>query len=205
MAGWGAALRSSSVEDLAARRRGPFIVAAGLIIVICGAAISIPDSFLARLENEGPLTSAQAGWAYRLLAFFAVGQLVYAGYRIFRIERVSDARERDPRFAALSKPDVISSLARNAAALVVFTIVYGIASILITGQLGGFWLFPMLAIAQGAWYYRELGQIASWTALETDPDKAVAQHGAWPRDPPDYCPPIARALELLDTAPAAPE
>jgi hypothetical protein len=140
-----------------------------------------------------------------LLAFFAIGQLVYAGYSIFRIERVSDARERDPRFAALSKPDVISSLARNAAALVVFTIVYGVASILITGQLGGFWLFPMLAVAQGAWYYRELGQIASWTALETDPDRTAAQHGAWPRDPPDYCPAIARALELLDTAPAAPE
>ena len=201
----GTALRSSSVEDLAARRRGPFIAAAGLIVVICAAAISLPDSFLAQLENEGPFSSEQAGWGYRLLALFAIGQLVYAGYRIFRIERVSDARERDPRFAALSKPAVISSLARNAAALVVFTIVYGIASILITGQLGGFWLFPMLAVAQGAWYYRELGQIASWTALETDPDRVAAQHGAWPRDRPDYCPAIARALELLDTAPAARE
>lgn len=200
-----AALRSSSVEDLAARRRGPFIVAAGLILVICGAVISIPDSFLSQLEGDGPFTAVQAGWAYRLLAFFAIGQLVYAGYSIFRIERVSEARERDPRFAALSKPDVISSLARNAAALVVFTIVYGIASILITGQRGGFWLFPTLAIAQGAWYYREIGQIASWTALKSDPDRTTAQHGAWPRDPPDYCPPIARALKLLDPAPAAPE
>ena len=191
------------MEDLAARRRGPFIVAAGVVLVVCSAVISIPDPFLAKLENDGPFTAAQAGWGYRLLAFFAVGQLVYAGYSIFRIEQVSQAREREPRFAALSKPDVISSLARNAAALVVFTIVYGIASILITGQLGGFWLFPTLAIAQGAWYYRELGQIASWTALETDPDRIVAQHGAWPRDPPDYCPPIARALELLNIAPTS--
>jgi hypothetical protein len=161
--------------------------------------IAIPDSLLAQLERNRPFTNAQAGWAYRLLAFFAIGQLIYAGYSIFRIERVAEARERDPRFAALTKPQVISSLARNAAALVTFTIVYGIASIIITGQRGGFWLFPVLAIAQGAWYYREIGQIASWKALQADPDPTAPQHGAWRSEAPDYCPPIARGLTALDT------
>ncbi len=193
------------MEQLAARRRGPFIVAAALAAVICAMVIALPDSFLSQLERNRTFTDAQAGWAYRLLAFFASGQLIYAGYSIFRIERVSEARERDPRFAALPKAKVISSLARTAAALVIFTIVYGLASILLTGLRGGFWLFPMLAIAQGAWYYREVGQVASWTALETDTGTTDPQHGAWRQEAADYCPPIARGLKVLDATHAPAE
>ena len=174
-------------------------MAAVLIVVVCGIVIGLPDSFLTQLERNRPFTDAQAGWAYRLLAFFAVGQLIYAGYSIFSIERVSQARERDPRFAALSKPQVISSLARNAASLVIFTLVYGVASVLLTGLRGGFWLFPLLATAQAAWYYREVGQIASWTTLQPDTETSSDQRGLWQREGPDYCPPIARGLKPIDT------
>src|SRR5687767_7278662 len=117
------------MEDLAKRRRGPFLVVAALFFAICVVVIAIPDPLLAQLKNNRPLTDAQAGWAYRLLAFFAIGQIVYTGMAVFRIERLERLRDTDERFARLSKPDVISSLARNAAALVFFTLVYGIAAL----------------------------------------------------------------------------
>lgn len=180
-------------------------MAAVLIVVVCGIVIGLPDSLLTQLERNRPFTDAQAGWAYRLLAFFAFGQLIYAGYSIFSIERVSQARERDPRFAALTKPQVISSLARNAAALVIFTLVYGVASVLITGLRGGFWLFPLLAVAQAAWYYREIGQIASWTTRQPDTDTSDEPRGVWQREGPDYCPPIARGMKVIETTQAPAE
>lgn len=193
------------MDDLATRRRGPFIVTAALMLTVCGVLIAIPDSLIAQLERNRPFTDAQAGWAYRLLVFFAAAQLIYAGYSIFRIERVAEARERDPKFAALSKPGVISSLSRNAAALVVFTVAYGIASVVITGQRGGFWLFPLLAVAQAGWYYREIGQIASWKALQPDEDPRRPAGGVWQQTPPGYCPPITRGLKALDPNAAPPE
>lgn len=187
------------MDQVVVRRRRPFLVAAVLIVVVCGVVIGLPDSFLTQLERNRPFTDSQAGWAYRLLAFFAAAQLIYAGYSIFSIERVSQAREQDPRFAALTKPQVIASLARNAAALVIFTLVYGVASVLITGLRGGFWLFPLLAVAQAAWYYREIGQIASWSTHQPDTDSSRAQRGVWQREGPDYCPPIARGLKVIET------
>lgn len=171
---------------------------AALFVSICLIVIAIPDSVLAQIERNRPLTDAQAGWAYRLLAFFAIGQIVYTGMSVFRIERLEKLREHDERFAKLPKPKVISSLARNAAALVFFTLVYGIASIALTGQRGGFWLFPALAVAQGAWYYREIGQIASWKALQVEPETDDADKGAWTGVATDYCPPLARGLTPVE-------
>ena len=189
------------MEDLAKRRRGPFIVVAALFFAICVVVIAIPDPVLAQLENNRPLTDAQAGWAYRLLAFFAIGQIVYTGMAVFRIERVERIRDTDERFAKLSKPEVISSLARNAAALVFFTLIYGIASLLLTAQRGGFWLFPLLAIAQGAWYYREIGQVAQWKAFQPDVVTEGVDTG-WSSGGPDYCPPIARGLRPVESVPS---
>ena len=187
------------MEDLAKRRRGPFIVVAALFFAICVVVIAIPDPVLAQLEARRPLTDAQAGWAYRLLAFFAIGQIVYTGMTVFRIERIQHLRASDERFARLSKPDVISSLARNAAALVFFTLVYGIAALLLTAQRGGFWLFPLLALAQAAWYYREIGQVAEWKAFQPDVVSGGVDTG-WSSGGPDYCPPIARGLRPLESA-----
>jgi hypothetical protein len=184
------------MDELVNRRRGPFIVLAATLVAICVVVIAIPDSILAQLENNRPLTDAQAGWAYRLLAFFAVSLIVYTGMSVFRIERLSALREKDERYAKMSKPEVISSLSRNAAALVFFTLVYGIASLVLTAQRGGFWLFPLLAVAQAAWYYREIGQVAAWNAFQPDP-KAPERSTGWDPGGPDYCPPIARALTPL--------
>ncbi|MEA2451331.1 MAG: hypothetical protein QOG04_41 [Actinomycetota bacterium] len=188
------------MEALANRRRGPFIVIAALFVAICIVVISVPDSVLALIERNRPLTSAQAGWAYRLLAFFAIIQIVYTGMSVFRIERLESLREKDDRFAKLPKPKVISSLARNAAALVSFTLIYGIASMLLTGQRGGFWLFPLLAVAQAAWYYREIGQIADWKAFQADETQNDSDHGRWISTQADYCPPLTRGLTPLEGA-----
>lgn len=184
------------MEDAAARRRGPFLAAGVAFIIVCIAVLALPDPFLRNIERNGPLDNVQAGWAYRLLALFAAAQLAYAGWSIFRIERLEDARSRDARLAGLSKPEVVTSLARTAAALVLFTLVYGLASIAVTGQRGGFWLFPVFAIAQAAWYYREIGQIASWDALQVGQDRPEP----WHREPPDYTPPTARGLVPIERA-----
>lgn len=171
---------------------------AALFFAICVVVIAIPDPVLAQLEDRRPLTDAQAGWAYRLLAFFAIGQIVYTGMVVFRIERIQHLRETDERFARLPKPDVISSLARNAAALVFFTLVYGVAALLLTAQRGGFWLFPLLAVAQAAWYYREIGQVAQWKAFQPEVAAGEGDTG-WSTGGPDYCPPIARGLKPLES------
>ena len=187
------------MEDLKRLRRGPFIIVAALFFAICVVVIAIPDPVLSQLKNNRPLTDAQAGWAYRLLAFFAIGQIVYTGMAVFRIDRIERLRDIDARFARLPKPAVIASLSRSAAALVFFTLVYGIASLVLTAQRGGFWLFPLLAVAQGAWYYREIGQIAEWKAFQ--PDVVTdAPPGSWSSGGPDYCPPIARGLTPLQEA-----
>lgn len=188
------------MEELLNRRRGPFTVVAALFVAICIVVIAIPDSVLALLANNRPLTLAQAGWAYRILAFFAIGQVVYTGMSVFRIERLDALREKDDRFARLSKPAVISSLSRNAAALVFFTLVYGIASLILTAQRGGFWLFPALAVAQGAWYYREIGQVARWKAFQPETSGDASMSTAWSAGGRDYCPPLARGLRPLEGA-----
>ena len=188
------------MEELLNRRRGPFTVVAALFVAICIVVIAIPDSVLALLANNRPLTLAQAGWAYRILAFFAIGQIVYTGMSVFRIERLDRLREKEDRFARLSKPAVISSLSRNAAALVFFTLVYGIASLILTAQRGGFWLFPALAVAQAAWYYREIGQIAEWKVFQPETSGDASVSTAWSAGGPDYCPPLARGLTPLGGA-----
>ena len=166
---------------------------AALFVSICVMVIAVPDSVLTQIERNRPLTDGQSGWAYRLLAFFALVQIIYTGMSVFRVDRLEQLRERDERFARLPKAKVISSLSRNAAALVSFTLVYGVASIALTGQRGGFWLFPVLAIAQGAWYFRQVGQVAKWLGHQPppDPDKP-RRSAAWRREPPDYSPPLGR-------------
>lgn len=195
---------SQNVEELAKRRQGPFLVLAALFIAICIVVIAIPEPALVQLRDNRPLTAQQAGWAYRLLAFFAIGQVIYTGMAVFRIDRVSRLRSIDERFARLSKPALVTSMARNAAVLVVFTLVYGIAALILTGQRGGFWLFPVLAVAQGAWYYREIGQVAQWKALQPD-DIARGPDAGWSMGGPDYCPPIARGLTPLVSAVRLPD
>ena len=181
------------MDKLYSTRRFPFAVAAAAVAIISIAIIRLPDSFVSSLENNRPLTTPQAGWAYRLLAFAAIAQAIYGGFVVFRIEHVKRARERDEKVAAMLHEDVVRSLSRNAAGAVFLTLIYGIASFGITGQRGGYWLFPVICVLQGAWYFREIGAVARWLtfqpAVETDVALAV-----WEREGPDYCPPLARGL-----------
>jgi hypothetical protein len=186
------------MRELLERRRGPFlaVLAAGSVVVV--AVISIPDSFLAQIQRNRPLTDAQVGWVYRLIAFAAAVQIIYGGFSVFRIERVQAARDRDPRVAEMPHPKVISSLSRNAAGMVALTLIYGLATMAVSGLRGGFWLFPLLALAQGGWYFRAIGEIALWKAFQPEPEAEERNAQPWQPYPAGHVPAISRGLKTLD-------
>jgi hypothetical protein len=167
-------------------------VAASILLIVSIAVARLPESLVSSIENNRTFTNTQAGWAYRLLALAAVVQALYGGFMILRIDRVKHAREKDPKVAEMTHDRVIASLSRNAAGMVMWTLVYGIAAFVITGERGGFWLFPFLCLLQLAWYFREIGSIARWLEFQPEPEREAM--AAWVREPPGYLPPIARAL-----------
>ena len=180
-----------------------------MVAIVSVALIRLPESFVNSLERGRPLTTPQAGWAYRLLAFAAIAQALYGGFVILRVDHVKRARDRDPKIAAMTHDRVIASLSRNAAGMVLLTLIYGVASFAVTGQRGGYWLFPVICLAQGAWYFREVGRVARWLTFQPEVRSGVVPT-VWEREPPDYCPPLARALagriepESGSTAPSQP-
>jgi hypothetical protein len=176
------------------RRRGPFIVLLVGTAIVCLAVFRLPGSLLSQLSDHGPLDSGQAGWAYRLLVFVAIAQAVYGAFGVLQSERVRRARERDSKVRAMSREEIVVSLARNAAGMCALTLVYGIASLVLTGQRGGFWLFPGLVLLQAAWYYRQVGDIARWIELQPAFIATESAKPGWNPGPPDYTPPIARGL-----------
>lgn len=176
------------------RRTRPFAVVLALIGVVCIAVLRLPDTFLALLDRNTPFTTAQTGWAYRLLAFAAVAQALYGGFVLLRPDHVEQARKKDPKLAARPRSQLVGIVARTAASMTFFTLLYGLAAFGISGQRGGFWLFPVLAVAQGAWYYRQVGQIGAWMGFQPEAAADAAPRGLWQREPPDYCPPLARGL-----------
>ena len=183
------------MQELLGRRLRPFAIVALAIVVVCIAVLRLPDTFLALLERNSPFTtSAQIGWAYRLLAFAALGQALYGGFVLLRPERVDQARKQDPKLAARPRSQLVGTVARNAAWMTFFTMLYGLAAFGVSGQRGGFWLFPVLAVAQGAWYYRQVGQIGSWMGFQPEAGSDGPARGVWEREPPDYCPPLVRGL-----------
>ena len=175
------------------RRLVPFLVATAILFVLCLAMYRLPGSYVSQLERNRPLTTAQAGWAYRLLALAAIAQTVYGGFWIFQVEKVRKARKEDEKTAAMSPAEILRSLARVAAGMTLLTLVYGLAAFYVTGERGGFWLFPLVAVAQGAWYFRQVGQIGKWLQLQpaVEPDRP-RRDAAWHREPPDYSPPLGR-------------
>ncbi len=182
------------VQELMSRRARPFAVVAAIAVVICVAIARLPDSLVSLLQRKTPLSLAQIGWAYRLLAFAAVGQALYGGFVLLRPDRVEAARRKDPKLAALPRVRLIGLVARTAASMLLFTLIYGIAAFAVGGQRGGFWLFPVLMVAQGAWYYRQVGQVAKWAGFQPEPTATEPGRGTWQREPADYCPPLARGL-----------
>lgn len=167
---------------------------AAVLLVLCVAVARLPDSLVSLMERRSPFTSGQAGWAYRLLAFAAIAQALYGGFVLLRPARVERARQSDPKLAELPRTKLISVIARTAASMTAFTLAYGIAAFVVGGQRGGFWLFPVIAVAQGAWYYREVGQVAGWLGFQREHVSDDPSRGLWVREPADYCPPIARGL-----------
>lgn len=171
-------------------------MAGAILVVVCIGVLRLPDSFVAQVERSRPLSSSQAGWAYRLIAAAAIAQAAYGGFFLLRPETIRKARDKDRKIAAMPRERILSLVARNAALMVVLTLVYGIAALAITGERGGFWLFPLIAVAQGAWYYRQAGEIGRWLSFRTVTE-TPGPRGEWRREPADYCPPLARGLRPI--------
>ena len=176
------------------RRRGPFIVLLIVLAIVSLAVLRLPGTFLTQINDHKPLDDTQAGWAYRLLVFVAIAQAVYGAFGVLQSEKVRKARERDDKVRAMSREEIIVSLARNAAGMCGLTMVYGIAALGLTGQRGGFWVFPGLVLLQAAWYYRQVGEIAKWIEFQPAFISAETATSGWTPGPPDYVPPIARGL-----------
>jgi hypothetical protein len=172
----------------------PFLVVAAVIAIICIAILRLPDLFVAQMARNRPFTDAQAGWAYRLLVMAALAQAAYAGFVLLRPERIRRDREKDAKVGRMPRVEVLATVTRNAAFMLLLTIVYGIAAFVVTGERGGFWVFPLIALAQGGWYYRQVGQIERWLNFQPEVASPEPPPGAVPEIPPDYCPPLARGL-----------
>ena len=190
------------MQDLASRRLRPFLVVAAITLLVCIAIARLPDSLIELLQRKTPFTLPQIGWAYRLLAFAAVAQALYGGFVLLRPDHVEDARRKDPTLAALPRVQLVASVARTAASMLLFTLLYGIAAFGVGGQRGGFWLFPVLVVGQGAWYYRQVGQVARWAGFQPEPVVTEPGRGIWKREPADYSPPLVR--HLVPTSPGRP-
>jgi hypothetical protein len=181
------------VRELLRRRFPPFLVAGVLLGLVTLAVFRLPESFIAQLENGGPFNLTQRGWVFRLLAAFAILQATYVGFGVLRSEHVKKAREKDPKMAALSRTQLMSGLSWNAAAIIVLTAIYGVAMLGFTGERAGFWFFFALGVVQGAWYYREIGQIGRWLGFQ--PETVERSSGdSWEPDPSTYSPPLTRGL-----------
>ncbi|MDQ3953036.1 MAG: hypothetical protein M3279_08755 [Actinomycetota bacterium] len=183
------------MEELMGRRRWPFVAFGAVGIVACIVIASLPDGLLAQMERNRAFSSGQAGWAYRLLVLFALGAAAYTMFRVFTIDSVKRSQDRDAaKGRTMPVERVVDSISQNAASVPLLTIVYGVASVFFTGQRGGFWLFPLIALGQGAWHYRSVGEIVRWLAFQPEPEPAEEISTEWKREPPDYCPPLARGL-----------
>ena len=188
------------MEDLLARRRWPFLAFGAVGVVACVVIASLPESLLVQLERNRALNSGQAGWAYRLLVLFALVAAAYTMFRVFTIDSVKRSQERDAAKGRGVMPveRAVDSLAQNAASVPLLTVVYGVASVFFTGQRGGFWLFPLIALGQGAWHYRAVGEIVRWLSFQPEPEPEEDLSTEWKREPPDYCPPLARGLTAAE-------
>lgn len=180
---------ASDVPNPPDRRRPAFAVALAVLVIVSIAVARLPDSFVEQLRRGRPFDISQSGWIYRLLAIMAVTQAVAFGYAAFRTERIAKARQSDPALARMSKPEVVGSVARNAAMVALLTLVYGLSAFGLTGERGGYWLFAFVCLLQLAWYYRQTGQVAQWLRFQPEfVDSGDSQVE------PDHVPPLARGV-----------
>lgn len=175
------------------RYRRPFLVASTGSVIVAVAVFRLPETFVARLEQDRLLTTEQVRWSFRLLVVAAAIQAVVVGFLMLRPERVRRAFERDPRLAAMPRDGVTMLLARNAAGIAALTLVYGLAAFVISGERGYLWPFLVVLAAQMGWYARLVGEVAAWLRFQ-QPPRTERKRSVWRREPPDYCPPLARGL-----------
>jgi hypothetical protein len=154
----------------------------------------LPESYVAQLARSRPLESVQADWAYRLLVFAAIAQAAYGGFVLLHTDRIGDVLAGEGREAGLTRQRILALVVRNAATMIALTFVYGLAAFVITGQRGGFWLFAFLTVVQGAWYFRQVNEIAKFLDFQQEPERE-STNSTWRKAPRDYSPPIARGLQ----------
>ena len=185
------------MQDRVEMHTSPFIALGAVMLIVFVAVARLPEAFVSQLENGSPLSSAQAGWAFRLMAIAAVAQAAYGGFSLLRVDRVRESWVSDPKMTEMTRAEVAALVSRNAAILVVLTLVYGLALLGLTGERGSFWLFALLAVLQAAWYFRQTHQITEYLARQPEKEKEK-KGGRWQREPDDYCPPLARPLRPSD-------
>jgi hypothetical protein len=142
-------------------RRMPFGVAAAVLLIVSVAVFRLPQALVADMQRDGLLTGDAADVAFVLFAAAAVAQAVYAGFVLLRPERVETALAADARLATAPRAVALTSVAWNAAGIASLTLVYGVAAFALTGLRGGFWLFAVLELLQGAWYFRQVGTVGA--------------------------------------------
>jgi hypothetical protein len=142
-------------------RRMPFGVAAAALLIVSVAVFRLPQAFVADMQRDGVLTGDAADVAFVLFAAAGVAQAAYGGFVLLSPERIETALAADARLAAAPRAAAITSVAWNAAGIASLTLVYGVAAFALTGLRGGFWLFVVMELLQGAWYYRLVGVVGT--------------------------------------------
>lgn len=199
--GLGGSLRA--VETRLERRWTPFLVVAAILAIAYLTMAQLPESLVAQLARSRPMSSDQTDWAYRLLVVAAFGQALYGGFVLLHPERIQKLRSTDAKVATLPRERVLALVIRTAATMILLTAFYGIVSFGVTGQRGGFWLFAVLSLLQGAWYVRQVNVIGDYLGFQPEPTPPRPSF-AWEQAPPDYTPPIARGLSVQSSTDPTP-
>lgn len=182
------------------RRWAAFTVTAVIVAIVAIAVFRLPESLISQLERNAPLSSDAAGWAFRLLVIAALAQAAYGGFSVLQVDRIREARTTDPKIHRMTRSELFALLARNAGGMVLLTLAYGIAAIIVSGERGGFLAFVLIALAQLGWYLRQVSQIGSYLDFQADPSSQPAP-APWNRPGPDYVPPLVRGLRSAPPAP----
>lgn len=187
------------MDDLVARRRVPFIVLGTAVAIVTVVIYLLPEPFVLRLQEDALLADAAGTWALRILLLVAVGQALFGGYRVLRVERLATLEgERIASEPHRERP--ASTVAWVAAGLVVLTLLYWVATFTVTGLRADSWAFLAVLVVQALWYYRLAGDAARWLGEQVAPPDGLK--AAWDRGDSDYTPPIARGLGPPPGAPA---
>jgi hypothetical protein len=188
------------MDDLVTRRRIPFMVVGTVVGVATLAIFRLPELFVSQLRRNAILADSRGTWGFRILLVVAAGQALFGGYRVLRTERLA-AVEGERIATDPHRDHLVSTVAWVAAGMVGLTLVYGVASFLLTGLRAGFWAFVALIVAQALWYYRLGGEAARWVGRQPAPPAGLKP--IWHRGDAEYTPPLTRGLGRPPDAPAA--